>query len=684
LKNSLLYLIFFSAVHLPCISFAQERPIRAGGGRLPASLPGGLGNIVGGRGLSSSGGGTTGDSLQHRNYSDDSVAITFRLPFALQPTRLDTSIRDFTTRFPIPAHHIYLGNLGTATRSVLFLPELKSGWDPGFHAFDAYKWKPESVRFFNTNKPYTELNYLLGSKVEQMIEVLHTQNIRPHWNASLHYRLINSPGFFKNQKTNHNNYLITSAYQSVNKRYNNYFILVGNKLQSGESGGLKDDQDYLNDPVYDDRFNIPTKMGGDQPFGSNFFSTQINTGNRYREFSVILRQQYDFGRKDSLVTDSTVIPLFYPKLRFEHSLNYSTYKYEFIDFLADSLFYDSTYSVTLSGKTDSVRLFDSWREITNEFSIYQFPDAGNLQQFLKAGAGIQNIRGYFDSLNQSFYNFYLQGEYRNKTKNQKWDMVLSGKLFLSGLNSGDYHALATLRRMVPKNGSYVELGFRNTNRTPSFIFDRRSSFYIDAPQDFQKENTTHLSAAVFHPKPNLRLSGHYYLVSNYTYISGFYRLRQENTLFNVLQLSVEKVFRLGKNFNWYSDVWFQQKTGGVELNLPLVFTRQRIALEGHFFKNLNLSTGIEVRYHTPYKADNYSPLHGRFFYQNQTEISNRPDISLFIHLRIRSFKAYFRVENLNAASFQNGFGFLNNNTPAPGYIYPGLQIRLGIFWNFVN
>ncbi|NJO25216.1 MAG: putative porin, partial [Bacteroidia bacterium] len=66
--------------------------------------------------------------------------------------------------------------------------------------------------FFNTTKPYTELNYTLGSRVEQMIEVMHTQNIRPQWNASMQYRLINSPGFFKNQKTNHNNYLFTSWY----------------------------------------------------------------------------------------------------------------------------------------------------------------------------------------------------------------------------------------------------------------------------------------------------------------------------------------------------------------------------------------------------------------------------------------------------------------------------------------
>ena len=69
---------------------------------------------------------------------------------------------------------------------------------------------------------------------------------------------------------------------------------------------------HLKDPDLNDRFNIPTKLGGDPAFGSNFFSTDVGTGNRYSEFTVLLRQQYDFGKKDSIVTDSTVIPLFYP------------------------------------------------------------------------------------------------------------------------------------------------------------------------------------------------------------------------------------------------------------------------------------------------------------------------------------------------------------------------------------
>ena len=81
-------------------------------------------------------------------------------------------------------------------------------------------------------------------------------------------------------------------------------------------------EDLNNNLVYKDRFSIPTNLGTGEAYSTNFFSTNIKTGNRYREFTVLMRQQYDLGKKDSLVTDSTVIPLFYPRVRFEHTISF--------------------------------------------------------------------------------------------------------------------------------------------------------------------------------------------------------------------------------------------------------------------------------------------------------------------------------------------------------------------------
>ena len=234
---------------------------------------------------------------------------------------------------------------------------------------------------------------------------------------------------------------------------------------------------------------------------------------------------------------------------------------------------------------------------------------------------------------------------------------------------------------------YAQIGFENVNRTPSFIFDTRSSFYLDDPDNFKKENTTHLFASLLQPSLNLKLSGHYYLITNYTYLSDFYKLEQEGTLFNFLQIAVQKSIRLGRRWWWHADVYLQRKIGNAPVNTPLIFTRNRIGYEGNLgFKNLDIAFGSEIRYHTPYKADGYSPVLGQFYYQDSVRIDNSmPDIAGYVHFRIKSFKLYFRAENLNTARLVNReFGFTNNNLAAPGYYYPGLLLRLGIYWSFVN
>jgi hypothetical protein len=628
-----------------------------------------------------------GDSLERRNKFEDSVTVRYRYLDSTRNYLLDSSINDFTRHFPIPATNIYLGNNGNASRSILFSPPNQAGWDPGFHSYDIYKWKLDRVRFFSTTRPYSELNYMLASRSEQVISLMHTQNIKPNWNFLLQYRLINAPGFFKNQKTNHNNYLLTSWFQTINKRYNTYLVVMANKLQSGENGGIQDTANFLDNPDFKDRFNIYTKIGGDPSFGTDFFSTDVGTGSRYKDFTVLLRQQYDFGQKDSLVTDSTVIPLFYPRLRLEHTVQYTKSTYNFRDYVGDSTYYKDYYDTTLTGKIDTVELQDQWKEILNDFSIYTFPDAKNLHQFFKVGASVQNISLTNRNGDRKFYNIFGHAEYRNRTRNQKWDIIATGKLYFTGLNAGDYQAFGSLQRSVGKKSGYIQLGFENVNRTPSFIYDQRSQFYLmKTAQDFKKENTVRLSASLFQPQLQLKLSGNYYLLTNYTYMQNFYQLQQEGTLFNLLQVTVQKTIKLGKRWNWHADVYFQQKIGNAPVNVPAIFTRNRIGYEGNLgFKNLDIAFGTEVRYHTPYKADNYSPVLGQFFYQTTTTISNpMPDITAYVHFRIRSFKLYFRGENLNTARVNDGFGFTNNNLAAPNYPYPGLIIRMGVYWSFVN
>ncbi len=653
----------------------------------------GVGDRIPRLGAGGNAGGSTSDSLRSRAHAEDSINLSYYFIDSTRAYKLDSSISDYTSRFPIPATHIYLGNDGAPTKSIIYAPQLKLGFDPGFHSLDVYKWNLDRVRFYNTTRPFTELSYSIASRAEQIIEVTHTQNLKPYWNASFQYRLISAPGVFRNQKANHNNYLFTSWYQSPNKRYNNYFVILSNKMQTELNGGIKSDKNYLDDPDFSqDRYIIPTEIGGTPVFRTNFFNSLIYTGIRNTETKFLLRQQYDFGIKDSVVTDSTVVPLFYPKFRFEHSFKWGNYSYEFRDFPVltgdqsnqpDSFYYQSRYNINID-PGDSVLYKDLWRDITNDFSVYQFPDSKNLQQFIKLGVELQVLRGNVKTI-RSLYNLMAHGEYRNRTKNQKWDMHAFGKLFLNGYNSGDYHGYIHLMRMISPRWGSLQAGFENINRSPSFLYNSSSQFYLDAPREFNKENTSHLFATILNPRLKMQLRADYFLISNYLYITEFYKLQQESSLFNIFRISALKTFHFGKYWRLHSELYFQQKTGEAQINLPLIYTRNRFAYEGNFgFRNLDMAIGLELRAHTPYKADNFSPVLQQFFYQNETTITNLPRVDAYANFRIRSFRAFVRFENLNAISTQNGFKFTNNNFAAPFYPNPGLFTRFGIFWSFVN
>lgn len=629
------------------------------------------------------GGGSSGkDSLIHRTGLEDSVTVTYRYLDTARFSYLDSSVNDFAPRW-IPWTNIHLGNIGNASRSLLFTPNMQPGWDQGMHAFDVYQWTVNDTRFYHTTRPYSELHYVLGAKAEQLINVFHTQNIRYNWNFSFRYRLINSPGFFKNQKTNHNNYLFNTWYISPNRRYGAFLIALANNLASSENGGITFDSLLQRTDIFSNRFNIPTRLGGDVFGTQSFLSTNITTGNLYGNATFLLRQHYDWGRKDSVLTDSSTLYFFYPRLRFEHTFRYRRLRFEFLDNQADSAQYRLWYDTAAE---KPFRIKDAWRIVENELALYQFPDKKNSQQYFRAGAGFQLLNGELVGGSYRFDNLYTTAAYRNKSRNKVWDIELEGILYLNGFNSGDYSALATLKRMLGKTAGYLSLGFRNVNRTPSFIHDDRSHFkqFNAGNTAFNKENHTLLSAFYELPNQQFSIGCRYYVLSNYIYFTDYYRALQEATLFNLLQVELRKTFRLSRYWRWHTEVFLQQSTANAPVNVPLLLTRNRLSYEGTFFKNLNLATGLEMRYHTAYKADGYSPVLGQFFLQQQKTIRNLPDVAAYLHFRVRSFYLFARAENLNTFQLNPDAGFFNNNFSAPSYPMPGLQIRFGIFWGFVN
>ncbi len=217
----------------------------------------------------------------------------------------------------------------------------------------------------------------------------------------------------------------------------------------------------------------------------------MNTGNTYKESSYLFRHHYDLGKKDSTVTDSVTYHIFYPRFRIEHTFKYASNQYGFSDNAVDTAKYKKYFGVSFANSVNGLVFADKWKEINNEFALYSFPDKNNQSQFLKLGVALQNLTGTFDTLtgSHSFYNLSALGEYRNRTKNQKWDLEANGQLWINGLNAGDYSAYISMKRELGKKVGYLNLGFQNVNRSPTFNLNDLSSYYpLNNPTGFNKEN----------------------------------------------------------------------------------------------------------------------------------------------------------------------------------------------------
>ena len=676
------FLIFLLCVCVCNALVAQNdvRPIR-NGQRNPSNTGNNRGSISNSQ--------DTTIGFKHRDDLKDSISISYRFLDSLRINRIDSTLNDFDRFFSIHANNFTLGNNGSPGMPVLFTPNLKTGWDAGFHAYDMYRFSLEDTRFYRTTRPFTQLTYLLASGKEQFVNVLHTQNIAETWNFGFQYRLISAPGFFKTQNTSHNNYRLFSNYQGKRKRYAAYLVLVGNKLKASENGGIREDK-TLDSSIHSKRFTIPVNLGGDAPFGQNVFSTKVNTGNLYSDFTFFFRQSYDIGKKDSIIiNDSTNEYLFYPKLRFQHTISYNTYSYKFVDSLKaadsfnDSVTFKKWYDTSINISNGfNFQLLESWRIMKNDFVLRQFPQTKNTAQFLEAGLRIENLTHLLGTEKKRYYNLVGHGEYRNKTKNKKWDAIAKGELYLNGFNGGDFNAYASLTRFLNVRLGDIEIMFQNVNRTPSYIFNEGSVFNFKNTFSNKKENTILFSAAAENPRFTLWLRN--LSIANYSYFKNYYQTDQYSSLINLSQAQLYKKTKLKKHLSLYSDFIVQQTTGSSPIRVPFFFTRQRMVLEGVYYKNLNLSLGMDIKYNTPYKANNYSPVMGQFVPQDTLTISNRPVVSPFLNFRIKSFTGLLKLENLNTIDFSNGLAFTKNNFAAPHYPTNGLVFRIGVQWNFVN
>jgi len=275
-----------------------------------------------------------------------------------------------------------LGNYGTAHQSMVYEPIRNTDFDFGFHSFDQYLKRPETLKYYDSEKPFSELYYKQAPSGGKVIDALLSQKISEKLKLGIAFNYTfyptnpsSYPNKFARQFSNNNNAALKARYTSKDKRYNAIANYTNSRVRVRENGGLNNYEDFLQ-YVYPTPSNYQTRLSSAE---NNFFESGVYLNHSYEPGAIPFLSH----NRDSSDTRERKFSLG----KLEHTLKYRRQKLMYLDGDHKSEYYsfiaydtvptfDSTFNESLIN--DRILLYgfekyfdvlgEAWDELTIKYS----------------------------------------------------------------------------------------------------------------------------------------------------------------------------------------------------------------------------------------------------------------------------------------------------------------------------
>lgn len=551
------------------------------------------------------------------------------------------------------------GNIGQSHKNMAFSPTLSSGFDLGIHAFDGYLLTNEKIRYYSSLSPFTEIKYIMGSRKEQYFHVIHSHTIKRQLVIAGNFRIVNSPGrrSFR-QKADDINTYFTVNFTTKNNRYGAYGHYYYNRMKCMENGGI------VVDSIYEE-FRSGRNLT-QFSYGLNnalttlkenawFLKQTVNLDFRKADSSSGLNKGFSIGRL-SLET-------FYQKPRFYYSdqdANSGYYPINFSDssFTSDSIYYkklENTLNWTNNetdrqGRPTKFRFFAGFRH--SYIEIHQEPSNSYLSQYTTStGFSLSLIKRLLISASAH----YVIGDYNGG--DLKADAYV-------GFRFGDQKYSGTLSL----SGTYAKM------QLPWMAKHYYSNYFR---WDFNFDQQQTINASITYNYPQLKTGISWYNLNKPLYWDTYAHPRQfTGNPINIYYLFASKDLAWGK-FEVDSKVILQYSDNTNIIHLPLLVASQSYFVTFNMFKKaLQMQTGIEAWYNTPYYADAWMPATHQFYLQNDKKIGNYVYIDVFLNLKIKRAFIFLALDHANSGLF--GYKYYLT----PHYPTADRSFKFGVSWLF--
>jgi len=583
---------------------------------------------------------------------------------------VDTLIGDIQNFNPIYQRSIsnsYLGNLGSPYQSNIFKDRVRDESFIFFNTFEAYMNMPNEVVFFNTTTPFTSFFYETAGpkdRSENLLRILHSQNVNPFWNVGISFNLISSEGQYQNQKTRLYDFNLFSSYEKG--RYGAHFVLNQNRIENNENGGVIEDR-LIRDTVIEAE-NVQVKLAG--------------TKNNLSNVNLSANQFYNLGAAKFNIVDGDTTEIYPVKL--VHDFNYESNSREFKEGAVNADFFPNTY-LSNEKSADETKLkmisngfhfvfnenqnkklsFGARLGLLNEFSIYNLRRQVGENQYSQQDKNIHNTRLMTSIIRQT---------------GKSWNWKFSGEYVFEGYRQNDYQLDGNLEYQFGDTLNMQSLAIKTLikSRTPDFLLTEYHGNHQQWSKNFDTSKEISLGFEYQLKKYGLKIGGQIDRIENYTYFGYDTLASQASDAIQVATAYIEKDFSLGK-FKLNQKIIGQKSSDEKILPLPSLSIYSNNYYQNSFFKGaLDIQAGFSVYYNTSFYAPNYMPSTGQFFLQNEQELGDYPKVDVYFNFRIKRTRIFIMYEHLNATiGSQNYFSSLHYP------INPGM-IKYGLRWTFYD
>ena len=514
----------------------------------------------------------------------------------------------------------------------------------------------KDIKYYSVPTPLTDLYFKTVMEQGQSLDAFLTINTKPNLNFSIAYKGLRSLGKYVNFLSSSGNFRFTSSYFTKDKRYILNAHFTGQDISNQENGGIINTSDFESG---DDNFKERDRL-------EVYFedATSLLKGNRFF---------VDHSFKLNKLNPNSLV--------FTHQFSQEYKFFEFTQSAANTRF-GSSFSNRINNKT-------RYNNLYNKLGIaYKTKSYGDLEFFIEDN----NYNYYYNSVvYDSFGNISVPNSISEKVNMIGGNYTyfankLIAKLSVSQAISDQGISNIEANAKYKLNDDYqFEFNYQKLNSLPNLNYTLYQSSYVDYNW-FNNFKTEKLNQFTFSANTKwINLSAQYKVLNDHLFF--------DNTTNNIATLIVKPV-QYDKTINYFSvkankeiKFWkfaldntiLYQAVDQVDdvVNVPQLITRNTLYFSEYVFKKaMFLQTGVTFQYFTEYYANDYNPLIGEFYVQNETKIGGFPMFDFFINARVRQTRIFLKAEHFNSAWTGNNF------YSAPNYPYQDFIVRFGLVWNF--